>query len=200
MDRLHILPKLRRVSGVTDQLWLVPLLQFRQRSTAATKNVSIIETKPIHPIPARRDPAFLPPLSVMPTRMLLRSLVITWILSSPGLVSLSLPVMHRVSNSPSRFLNPDRNPLLRRLVRGVFYDHFCAGENEKEVKETIRDMKKMGFDGVILGYAKETLAGRSMGTKATAKTSSIEEVVEQWKRGTLETLAILGPEDFLAVK
>jgi hypothetical protein len=82
----------------------------------------------------------------------------------------------------------------------VFYDHFCAGENEKEVKETIRDMKKMGFDGVILGYAKETLAGRSMGTKATAKTSSIEEIVEQWKRGTLETLAILGPEDFLAVK
>lgn len=127
--------------------------------------------------------------------MLLRSLMITWILSSPRLVSLSVPIMNRISYSPSWFLNPDRNPILHRLVRGIFYNHFCAGENAKEVNGTIKSMKKMGFDGVILGYAREILAG-----KGVAPSGSSKEIVEQWKRGTLETLAMLGPADFLAIK
>jgi proline dehydrogenase len=85
----------------------------------------------------------------------------------------------------------------------MFYDHFCAGENEKQVKETIGAMKKMGFEGVILGYAKETIVDKSVTSKDGARSrtiSNFEQVVEQWKRGTLQTLAMLGPGDFLAVK
>ena len=108
--------------------------------------------------------------------------------------------MQRISYSPSWFLNPDRNPILHGIVRGIFYDHFCAGENEKEVKETIGNIKKMRFEGVILGYARETLAHTSVDSKATAGSVSIEEAVERWKKGTLETLALIGPGDFLAIK
>ena len=108
--------------------------------------------------------------------------------------------MHRISFSPSWFLNPDRNPILHRLVRGVFYNHFCAGENAKEVNGTIERMKKMGYDGVILGYAKEILSDKSVHPRVVAQSGSFNEIVEQWKKGTLETLAMLGPADFLAVK
>jgi proline dehydrogenase len=108
--------------------------------------------------------------------------------------------MNRISYSSSWFLDPDRNPILHRLVRSLFYDHFCAGEDDKEVKGTIEGMKKMGFDGVILGYGKETLAGKSLNPKAAEQSCSSEGIVEQWKRGTLETLAMLTPADFLAIK
>lgn len=175
------------------------MLQYRQRSSATSEVIGINEGKPFRPIsPRKKEP--LPPLSVMPTRMLLRSLLITWILSSPRLVSLSIPIMQRISYSPSWFLDPDRNPILHHIVRSVFYDHFCAGENEKEVKKTIVDMKSMGFDGVILGYARETLAHGSDGPKTGSTAVSVEQAVELWKLGTLETLAMLGPGDFLAIK
>jgi proline dehydrogenase len=108
--------------------------------------------------------------------------------------------MNRISYNPSWFLDPDRNPLLHRLVRSVFYNHFCAGEYDEEVKGTIKDMKKMGFDGVILGCAKETLAHKSVNPKTAEQPCSSKEIVEQWKRVSLETLTMLSPEDFLAIK
>lgn len=202
MDRWHSLPKFKRIIGIAAKPWLVPLVQHRPRSTATTEPTeptNMHNKKHIHPIlPGHQET--LPPLSVMPTRMLLRTLMITWILSSPRLVNLSIPIMHRISYSSSWFLNPDRNPILHSTARGVFYDHFCAGENEKEVQKTIRNVKKLGFEGVILGFAKETLADKAIDVKATAAPGYIEDIVEQWKRGTLQTLAMLGPGDFLAVK
>jgi proline dehydrogenase len=130
--------------------------------------------------------------------------MVTWILSSPWLVRFSIPIMQRMSQSPFWFLDPERNPILHRVVRAMFYDHFCAGENEKEVKRTISSMKEMGFEGVILGYAKETLVDDKDVTSKEATEpnyiSGFERAVEQWKRGTLETLAMLGPKDFLAIK
>jgi hypothetical protein len=129
--------------------------------------------------------------------------MMTYILSSPRLVGLSIPIMHRISYSKSWFLNPDRNPVLHGIVRRVFYDHFCAGENEAEVKETMATMATMGFEGVILGYARETLVEKSASPKDNVETSAAdiaERVVKEWKEGTLQTLAMLGPEDFLAVK
>lgn len=166
---------------------------------AGSETVGVRESKVIHPIPPRNTET-RPPLSVMPTRMLLRSLVITWILSSPRLVGVSIPIMQRISYSPSWFLNPDRNPILHHIVRRMFYDHFCAGENEKEVKNTIGEMKTMGFEGVILGYAKETLAHKRGSAESTAGSVPAKDIVEIWKNGTLETLAMLGVGDFLAIK
>lgn len=109
--------------------------------------------------------------------------------------------MHRISHSQSWFLNPDRNPILHRLVRGGFYDHFCAGENETQVKETMATMKKMGFEGVILGYARETVIDKSLGFDGTTGTErATEKIVDRWKAGTVQTLAMLGSGDFLGIK
>jgi hypothetical protein len=129
--------------------------------------------------------------------------MVTYILSSPRIVSLSVPILNRISRSKSWFLNPDRNPLLHITVRRLFYDHFCAGENEREVKSTIATMKKMGFEGVILGYAKETVVDKNTSAEEAAKGGEAEilaKVVEEWKDGTLKTLSMLGKGDFLAIK
>jgi proline dehydrogenase len=131
--------------------------------------------------------------------------MVTYILSSPRIVKFSIPIMHRISHSKSWLLNPDRNPLLHSIVRKSFYDHFCAGENEKEVKTTIATIKKMGFEGVILGYAKETIVEIGVSESeekevGSAKTTAREKVVQEWTEGTLLTLRMLGPGDFLAVK
>ncbi|KAH8601577.1 proline oxidase Put1 [Bisporella sp. PMI_857] len=139
----------------------------------------------------------LPPLSVMPTGILLRTLMVTYILSSPRLVSLSLPIMDRISNSNSWFLNPDRNPILHAIIRKMFYDHFAAGENETEIRRTMMTMKRMGFEGVILGYGRETLVDHDNCSRAS---DVMEKCIKEWKDGTLRTLAMLGKGDFLALK
>lgn len=199
MDRWHLIPKIGRVKGFTYHRYSRPLSQYGQRNMAESGIVGFRESKNIHSRPPRNTET-LPALSVMPTRTLLRSLVITWILSSPRLVSASLPIMQQISYSPSWFLNPDRNPILHHVVRRILYDHFCAGENEKEVEKTIREMKTMGFEGVILGYAKETLVHKYSSPESPVGSVSAEDIIEIWKRGTLETLAMLGAGDFLAIK
>ncbi|KAG9244856.1 FAD-linked oxidoreductase-like protein [Calycina marina] len=145
-----------------------------------------------------------PPLSIIPTTTLLRSLLMTYVLSSPHLVNLSLPLLAAIYHKDAFLLNPDRNPVLRFVVRKLFYDHFCAGENEWEVRETIVDVKGMGFHGVILGYAKETIVGQSTTASSESTkiktTSASEQAILDWKEGTLRTLSMLGRGDFLAVK
>jgi proline dehydrogenase len=138
----------------------------------------------------------LPPLSMMPGRLLLQSYFITSILASPGILKLCLPLMNKIANSQSTILNPDRNPLLHVLVRKLIYDHFAAGETVQEVKKSIAKMKQMGFKGVILGYTKEVNV--SGGTTVSKGTS--DAAILDWKEGTLKTLACVGQGDFLAVK
>ena len=105
--------------------------------------------------------------------------------------------MNNISHSKSWFLNSDRNPILHAVIRKVFYDHFAAGENDVEIKNTIRTMKGMGFQGVILGFAKETLAEDAV---RSSEASLYEQVIEKWKEGNMKTLGMLGKDDFLAVK
>ncbi|KAJ5092578.1 hypothetical protein NUU61_007448 [Penicillium alfredii] len=54
-------------------------------------------------------------------------------------------------------LNVDRNRILHGILKKTFYEQFCAGENGTESKATIRQLKDMGFRGVIMTYAKETV-------------------------------------------
>ncbi|KAK6600536.1 proline oxidase [Botrytis cinerea] len=41
------------------------------------------------------------------------------------------------------------------IVRKFIYDHFIAGENATQVRARVKEMKGLGFSGVILGYARE---------------------------------------------
>ncbi|OQE44896.1 hypothetical protein PENCOP_c002G00375 [Penicillium coprophilum] len=155
-------------------------------------------------------PALMPPVEVssmarMPMRLLLRSLLLTSLMTSKLFLRPALAVMGVLATSKSPLLNPDRNLPLNKLLRWTVYNHFCAGVNKKEVSKTVADVKKMGYQGVILGYSKEIVLDHdeklSIDEFGTSKYSEkCYEMVEEWKEGTLETLRMVGPGDFLAVK
>jgi hypothetical protein len=112
--------------------------------------------------------------------------------------------MNGIANSKLSLLNPDKNPLLRRIVRVVFYNHFAAGENDAEVKKTITTIKGMGFKGVILCYAKELIvdpaATREEAARSGTGAITNDSIITIWKEGVLQTLNKLESGDFLAIK
>ncbi|KAI1643359.1 proline dehydrogenase [Daldinia loculata] len=146
------------------------------------------------------------PLSVLPLSTVLRNLATTSISSSPILLPPSLAIMNILAHSNQPVLNPDKNPLLRWFLKKTFYAQFCAGENAAEVHHTIDGLKKIGFTGVILGYAREIVLTDAQ----TQKLSACEEgpVAEEcvrseigpWAAGTLETVRLAQPGDFVALK
>lgn len=145
----------------------------------------------------------LPPLSVMPTSLLLRSILITSILTAPRLVDMCLPLMTRMAETKSAVLSPDRNPVLHVLMKKLFYDHFAAGEDEKSVKRSVADIKKMGFQGVILGYAKDVVVDKNATSEEAGSAgdkANHDRMIEEWKDGSMKSLAMLGEGDILALK
>jgi proline dehydrogenase len=115
-----------------------------------------------------------------------------------------MPLMDGIANSRSALLNPDRNPLLRRVVRVLFYNHFAAGENDAEVRKTVATIKGMGFKGVILGYAKEQIVEPSTSREEAARWALEEiandNIIHAWRGGIFQTLSMLEAGDFLAIK
>ncbi len=114
--------------------------------------------------------------------------------------------MSLLAHSESPLLNPDRNPVLRWFLKKTIYAQFCAGENAKEVQRTVSSLKHSGFKGIMLCYAKEVVLDEkasetleSGGDTAAAKLL-IEQEILPWKKGTLETVAMTQPGDFVAVK
>lgn len=161
-------------------------------------------------------PSPLPPLSVVPARILLRSLLVATISSKRYLLIPALSLMSFLSK-PGRnwLLNVDRNPILHGILKKTFYEQFCAGENGAECRSTIRELKDMGFRGVILTYAKETVFDHSTGSsrgsglaelKSETGDVSIDASVlpcpsiNTWREGTLKTIDMTEEEDYLAVK
>lgn len=176
----------------------------QQSPSRLQSSISSVRSVPIkahwEPRVMKRSP---PALSVMPTRLLLRSLMVTSILSSPRLLKTCLPLMTRMANSKSVILNPDKNRLVGGLMRVLFYNHFCAGHSDLEVRKTVSTMKEMGFKGVILGYAKEVIVDPAATREEVARsgsTKSTEGSIDQWREGNLRSLPMIGNGDFLAVK
>lgn len=152
--------------------------------------------------PQSQPPPPPPPLAMMPTGTLLRSLFFTSIMSSP-LLNPCLAILGRVVNSNSPWLNPSQNPVVHHILRTTIYNHFCAGKNEVQVKQTVSGIKNLGFRGVILGYAKEVVVreydGNSMSSRRDQEEANVQ-AVEGWKRGNLRTLKMIGKGDYLAIK
>ncbi|KAI1756836.1 proline dehydrogenase [Xylaria castorea] len=146
------------------------------------------------------------PLSVLPLVTVLRTLASTTISSSRILLPPSLSIMSMLAHSNQALLNPDKNPFLRWFLKKTFYAQFCAGENAVEVRRTVDGLKRIGFAGVILGYAREVVLTDAQ----TRDLSSCEEgpeakecvrnEIEPWAAGTLETLQLAKPGDFVALK
>ena len=100
-------------------------------------------------------------------------------------------------------LDPAKNRPLQYLLRSTIYDHFCAGANEQEVKNTVRSMKDWGFKGVILGYARDVVLSHDDSQSqegSSAKDAANAHMIEEWKEGNLKTLSMIGEGDILAVK
>ncbi|KAI9801884.1 MAG: proline dehydrogenase [Piccolia ochrophora] len=114
--------------------------------------------------------------------------------------------MSMLAHSSSPILNPDRNPLLRWLLKRTFYAQFCAGENAKEVKETVDELKRMGYQGVILAYAKEEVvkhsAAKALGDRTVSGEAAekADREAKTWRDATLETVRMTASGDFVALK
>lgn len=107
--------------------------------------------------------------------------------------------MGKLATAKMWLLNPDKNPLLNKIVHFFFYDAFCCGENEKEVKKNLSTLKQMGYKGVVLAFAKEIMAEHTSEANAT-DTAAVNESIEEWKQGNLATLDMLDSDDVLAIK
>ncbi|OTA61633.1 FAD-linked oxidoreductase [Hypoxylon sp. EC38] len=149
-----------------------------------------------------------PPLSVLPTSVLIRSLLVSTVSSKPYLLRPSLSALSYLAR-PERIwlLNVDRNPLLHWILKRTFYAQFCAGENRQEVQALGKQMKSMGITGILLTYAKETVFNSRDGTEQGMGTSAQKEGasarcagIEAWRVGTLETVSMLGEGDQIALK
>ena len=144
------------------------------------------------------------PLSILPYGVLLRSYLVAALCSSSVLLSSILQLLSRIASSDSVLLNPDRNLLLRYLLKKSFYAHFCAGEGPNEVRLVVAGLKRMGFRGVILTYAKE-ISPNWNGTQHSTRrcpddSDDVRSEVEMWKRGSLETVRLAGEGDLVALK
>lgn len=116
---------------------------------------------------------------------------------------LSLPILGFITTSKSLLFNPDRNPLLNKLLRWTIYDHFCAGTNVPEVRKAVANVKQMGYQGVILNYAREIVLDTKKaqaGSKEGDYAPAFYQMVQEWKKGNLDTLQMMEPGDFIAVK
>ncbi|KAK4176345.1 FAD-linked oxidoreductase-like protein [Triangularia setosa] len=146
------------------------------------------------------------PLSVLPLVTVLRSWMTATISSSPFLLPPSLAIMSMLAHTNNPMLNPDSNPLLRGLLKKTFYAQFCAGEQPTEVTRTIKGLKDAGFEGVILGYAKEVVAPHGQeGAGSVSKihlkeTKADAEEIDSWAQGTLMTVLLASRGDYVALK
>ncbi|KAK1972449.1 proline dehydrogenase [Colletotrichum sublineola] len=160
------------------------------------------------PATGARKPVQGHPLSGLPTGTLLRSLLITTISSHRLLLIPALKTLSFLAK-PGRALlfDVDRNPVLHAVLRKTFYDQFCTGETAAETRACVQRLKALGFRGVILTYAKETVfdhltqsAVEHGKVSGASSAGGFDADIEDWKRGTLETAAQIEEGDYLAIK
>jgi proline dehydrogenase len=162
------------------------------------------DTEKTEPRPPRPNMRSVPtPLAVLPLAAIVRSLLVTSISSSKLMLPPSLWAMSALAHTKSPLLSPDHNPLLRALIKRTFYAQFCAGESRQEVRRTISALKDVGFTGVVLGYAKEVVLDETgVADLAAAREDAgcVDTQVRPWAEGTMETVVLAQPGDFVALK
>ncbi|WAO90168.1 Hypothetical protein NCS54_00758500 [Fusarium falciforme] len=142
-------------------------------------------------------------LSRLSNKTLLRSLVLTSLMSKNWLMRPSLAVIDAMTKSKSALLNPDRNPVLNRVLRWTIYNHFCAGSTKAQVARSMAELRRLGYQGVILGFAKEVVLDPAEGAVHSGDAKygpACYRMIHEWKEANLETIRMLSPNDFLSVK
>ena len=158
-----------------------------------SKNKSIASVMPVPQQPSR------PPLSLLPLKTLVRSYLINAVSSNRFLLNSSLRALSLLAYSESLFLNPDRNPFLRYLLKKTFYAQFCGGETQQEIQATVNGLKSIGFSGVILTYARE-IEIHDMSRRKKLDDVKVRADVESWKNGNLKTIDLTERGEFVGLK
>ncbi|CAD0022952.1 unnamed protein product [Aureobasidium pullulans] len=130
---------------------------------------------------------------------LLRNIFLGKVFTSPFLFKYGVACLSKIANSRSAILDPDKNALLRALIKPMIYDHFCAGTNKLEIKKTLDYLKIMGFKGVILIYSREIPA---MPVEALNELEPLtqDEDIDIWRDGNVKTLDMVEPGDYVGIK
>ncbi|KAK2757034.1 proline dehydrogenase [Arachnomyces sp. PD_36] len=164
-------------------------------------------TRPQQPIEAPNPTLQTHPLSILPLSTVVRSLFVTRVSSTPYLLKPSLAALSYLSEAKSPFLDPDQNSGLKYVLSKTIYSQFCGGETPEEVKQSVQDLKDLGYSGVILGYAREAVMGdeeaaeiSSSAELDTVSGSEYDKQLSAWRDGTLQTVGIAGEGDFVNVK
>ncbi|RKF79058.1 putative proline dehydrogenase, mitochondrial [Golovinomyces cichoracearum] len=143
------------------------------------------------------------PLSILPLSTIIRSLVLMSITSSRFLVPTCLAITNFLSNTTSPIFSPDRNPALRAVIKSTLHRHFCAGETISEIKKSTAQLRSLGYDGVILAYAKELVPNED-GSQSVSPDETTDELIpdeiELWANGLLATIDLTIAGDFVAIK
>lgn len=192
----------QRLTAITAFKNQTAVFQVRRNSTwsSLSRGPSISEKTPEQPT-TTHNTVDTSGYSRVPTKVLLRSLLITtvsshWILRAP-----SLSILHLLTKAKGALLSVDKNPIIHGILKKTFYDHFCAGEKEGQVRDTIQQVKDTGLRGVILTHARETDArAKKKQTALGEDASSHCETIQAWKEGTLATIDMLSEGDYLAPK
>ena len=170
-----------------------------------SSNDASLANKRLAIFPDRSDLRAAEPLALarLPTARVFKNLLLGAFFSSPILFTPGFALLKKISNSPSRMLNPDKNPVLRAIVKPLVYDQFCAGTNRPEIQAKISQIKSLGFSGVILCYGKEVQIQKASQPHVDDLNNShqtFDQELKLWKQGNLETLDMIGDGDYLGVK
>ncbi|KAL8853607.1 MAG: hypothetical protein Q9221_001593 [Calogaya cf. arnoldii] len=139
-----------------------------------------------------------PPLSLLALPTLIRSYLISTISATPVLLTPSLWILSSLAHSKSPFLQVEHNRLLHYIVKKTIYAQFCAGETPSEVKRTATDLRKTGYHGIVLNYAKELVFDKGAPIRQNERDQAKD--IEDWKQGLLKTLKLVNHGDYAALK
>ncbi|KAI4221089.1 MAG: hypothetical protein L6R36_007145 [Xanthoria steineri] len=139
-----------------------------------------------------------PPLSLLALPTLIRSYLISAISATPILLTPSLWILSLLAHSKSPFWQVEHNRLLHYIVKKTIYAQFCAGETPSEVKQTATELRKTGYQGVVLNYAKELVFDKGAPIQQTKHDEAKD--IEDWHRGLLKTVNLVNHGDYAALK
>ncbi|KAJ9629772.1 proline dehydrogenase [Taxawa tesnikishii (nom. ined.)] len=83
-----------------------------------------------------------------------------------------------------------------QILKSTFYAQYCCGENRQEIALTVSDLRRLGFTGVVLAYAKEGNP-EEIQPRSSAENKA---QMQAWLEGNLETVRLAERGDCIAVK
>ncbi|KAF2210015.1 hypothetical protein CERZMDRAFT_45903 [Cercospora zeae-maydis SCOH1-5] len=138
------------------------------------------------------------PLKNLPLPALLRTIFLGQLFASPRLSNLGMGILSRLADTRFAVLDPDKNIVINKLLRALVYNHFCAGNEQREIVPVLNRLKATGYAGVILQYAREIVAHGA--AEESSQTDLSSRHIQMWLEGNLKTLSCLGKGDYLGMK